>query len=54
VLDKYQVQYVLFPPGESSNSLLVGGKLTEVLERDPRWKTVYSDKVCVLLERRAP
>src|ERR1700690_519928 len=53
VLDKYQVRYVLFPPGESSNSLLVGGKLTEVLERDPRWKTVYSDKVCVLLERRA-
>jgi hypothetical protein len=25
-----------------------------VLEHDPGWKTVYRDKVCVLLEKTAP
>ncbi len=42
VLDKYQARYVLFPPNEP---------LTHVLQMDPRWKTTYSDKLAVLLER---
>jgi hypothetical protein len=42
VLDKYRVQYVLFPVNEP---------LTFFLEHDPGWKVVYHDKLCVLLER---
>jgi hypothetical protein len=42
ILDKYQIQAVLFPPGEA---------LTYVLEHDPHWKISYSDPVAVLLER---
>jgi multisubunit Na+/H+ antiporter MnhB subunit len=53
LLDKYRIQYVLFPPSESSNNLLGAGELSAVLEHDPAWKTLYKDKVCVLLERRA-
>jgi hypothetical protein len=42
VLDKYKARYVLFPHGEP---------FTYVLEHDPRWKTLYSDKVSILLQR---
>jgi hypothetical protein len=42
LLDKYHIQSVLFPPDEP---------LTYVLQHDPEWRTVYSDSVCVLLER---
>jgi hypothetical protein len=41
VLDKYKIRYVLFPHSEP---------LTYVLEHDPEWKTLYSDKISVLLE----
>jgi hypothetical protein len=42
ILDKYKARYILFPRQES---------LTYFMERDPKWKTVYSDRLCVLLER---
>jgi hypothetical protein len=42
LLDKYKARYVLFPHHEP---------LTYVLEHDPKWKTVYSDRLSVLLER---
>jgi len=35
VLDKYKIRYVLFPHSEP---------LTYVLEHDPEWKMLYSDK----------
>jgi hypothetical protein len=42
ILDKYKIQYVLFPHGEP---------LTYFLEHSPRWKTVFSDANSVLLQR---
>jgi hypothetical protein len=42
ILDKYKIQYVFFPPDEP---------LTFILQRDPKWKVIYSDKVAVLLKR---
>jgi hypothetical protein len=45
ILDKYKIQYVLFPKDE---------KLTYVLEHDPRWKVDYRDNLSVLFERNAP
>jgi|GEM_PF-218857 len=42
LLDKYKARYVLFPHHEP---------LTYVLEHDPKWKTIYSDRISVLLER---
>ena len=42
ILDRYHAQYVLMPHHEP---------LTYALEHDPKWKTVYSDRACVLLER---
>ena len=42
ILDKYKIQYVFFPPDEP---------LTYILEHDPAWKIIYSDKVSVLLQR---
>lgn len=42
VLDNYNIRYVLFPPDQI---------LVYVLERDPNWKTLYSDSVSILLER---
>jgi hypothetical protein len=42
VLDKYKIQYVLFPRSET---------VTYMLEHDPGWKVLYSDKLTVLLER---
>ena len=56
VLDKYKIRYVLFPRSDNSNPLLNGpgisGNLVYVLEKDPRWKTIYKDNVSVLLERQ--
>lgn len=54
ILDKYKIRYVLFPRSDTTNSLLNGGELVYVLEHDPHWKTLYSDKVSVLLEREPP
>jgi hypothetical protein len=42
LLDKYKARYVLFPHHEP---------FTYLMEHDPKWKTVYSDRVSVLLER---
>ena len=42
ILDKYRIRYVLFPRGEP---------LTYVLQHDPKWKVLYSDKLTVLLEK---
>jgi len=42
VLEKYKIQYVLFPKNEP---------LTYMLEHDPAWTVRYSDPVTVLLER---
>jgi hypothetical protein len=53
ILEKYKIQYVLFPPSDSANKNLVGGSLVYVLEHDPRWRVLYKDKVCVLLEKQA-
>lgn len=52
ILNKYKIQYVLFPPTESTNPLHTGGGLVYVLEHDPHWKMLYKDKVCILLERQ--
>ena len=42
ILDKYKAQYILFPHHEP---------FTRFMENDPKWKTVYSDQLSVLLER---
>jgi hypothetical protein len=42
ILDKYKARYVLFPRHEP---------FTYFMEHDPKWKTVYSDQISVLLER---
>ncbi len=42
LLDKYKIRYVFFPKDEP---------LTYVLEHDPKWKTLYSDTISVLLEK---
>ena len=44
LLDKYKIRYVLFPRGEP---------LTYVLQHDPKWKVLYSDKLSILLERNS-
>jgi hypothetical protein len=44
-LEKYEIQYVLFPRTEA---------LTYVLEHDPAWKVLYSDQISILLERVDP
>lgn len=53
ILEKYKIEYVLFPPSDSTNKNLVAGSLVYVLENDPRWRVLYKDKVCVLLEKQA-
>jgi hypothetical protein len=50
-MQKYNIRYVLFPPGDSSNPMLGGSGLVYLLEHDPHWKVLYQDKVCVLMER---
>jgi hypothetical protein len=52
LLDKYKIEYVLFPPNDSANPLLAGGNLVYVLEHDSHWKVLYKDKVCELLVRQ--
>jgi hypothetical protein len=44
ILSRYNIRYVLFPPGEP---------LTYVLLHDPNWRVLYSDRISVLLERRS-
>jgi hypothetical protein len=51
IMQKYNIRYVLFPPGDSSNPMLGGSGLVYLLEHDPHWKVLYQDKVCVLMER---
>ena len=41
-LDKYGIRYVLFPQKEP---------LTYVLQRDARWKVLYSDEMSILFEK---
>jgi multisubunit Na+/H+ antiporter MnhB subunit len=53
ILEKYKIDYVLFPPSDGTNPNLVGGNLVYVLEHDPRWKILYKDKICVLLGKQA-
>lgn len=43
ILDKYHVQYVLFPPDEP---------LSYVLRHDERWQIAYSGKISVLFKRK--
>jgi len=54
ILQKYEVRYVLFPPGNSANPNLAGSGLIYLLEHNPQWKVAYQDKVCVLMERQTP
>ena len=50
ILDKYKIRYVLMPqPGGYSESAM-----TYVLEHDPEWKAIYSDKLSVFMERVDP
>jgi hypothetical protein len=42
LLDKYKARYVFFPKDEP---------LTYALQHDPKWKVLYSDRICVLLEK---
>jgi hypothetical protein len=53
ILQKYDIRYVLFPPGNSANPNLAGSGLIYLLQHDPRWIIAYQDKVCVLMERKA-
>ena len=52
VLQKYNIRYVLFPPGNRTNPLLGGSGIVYLLQHNSQWKTVYQDKVCVLMERQ--
>jgi len=52
IFQKYNVRYVIFPPSDSKNPLHAEGELTYILEQDPHWKTLYRDKVCILLEKQ--
>jgi len=54
ILQKYDIRYVLFPPGNSANSNLAGSGFIYLLQHDPNWTVAYQDKVCVLMERKAP
>lgn len=51
VVQKYNIRYVLFPPGDSPQPLLHGTAVIDLLQRDPHWMVIYQDKVCVLMER---
>ena len=52
ILDRYRIQYVLFPAVESKNPLHFAGQLVPVLEHDPHWRKIYQDEICVLLQRQ--
>jgi hypothetical protein len=45
IVDKYRIQYILFPPDEP---------LTTLLQHDPNWRPIFSGKVCLLFERVGP
>ena len=42
LLKKYGIRYVLFPRGEP---------LTYALQHDPNWRELYSDRLCILMEK---
>jgi hypothetical protein len=42
VLDKYRIEYVLFPPN---------GAISSTLRQSPAWRIIYSDDVAILFER---
>jgi hypothetical protein len=54
ILQKYDIHYVLFPPGNSANPNLAGSGLIYLLQHDPNWIVAYQDKVSVLMERKTP
>ena len=54
LLEKYRINYVLFPPSNNSNKNLDGGGLMYILEHDPKWKVLYRDEVSELLQRAEP
>jgi len=54
LLEKYRINYVLFPPSHNSNKNLDGGGLMYILEHDPNWKVLYRDDVSELLQRAEP
>ena len=54
IMDKYNIRYVMFPPGDSANPNLSGSGLIYLLQHDSRWKIAYQDKICVLMERESP
>ncbi|MBO0911632.1 MAG: hypothetical protein J2P13_07535 [Acidobacteria bacterium] len=54
IIEKYNIRYVLFPPGDSTNKLLGESGVAYLLEHDPRWRILYRDGVSVLLERLEP
>jgi hypothetical protein len=54
IMQKYDVRYVLFPRGDSSDRLLQGSGVIYLLQHDANWKIEYQDKVCVLMERQMP
>lgn len=51
IMKKYNIRYVLFPPGDNNNPMLGDSGLIYLLEHDPNWKIDYEDNVCVLMER---
>jgi hypothetical protein len=51
ILQKHNIRYVLFPPGNTKNSLLGNSGLIYVLQHEPGWKVLYQDKTCVLMEK---
>jgi hypothetical protein len=51
IVQKHNIRYVLFPPGNTKNSLLGDSGLIYVLQHEPGWKVLYEDKTCVLMEK---
>jgi hypothetical protein len=51
IMQKYNIRYVLFPPGNTKSSLLGNSGLIYVLQHESGWKVLYEDKTCVLMEK---
>jgi hypothetical protein len=51
IVRKYNIRYVLFPPGDTKNSLFGDSGLIYVLQHENGWKVLYQDKICVLMEK---
>jgi multisubunit Na+/H+ antiporter MnhB subunit len=51
ILQKYNIQCVLFPSGDTRKPLLGESGLIYLLQHDPGWKVLYEDNVSVLMER---